>query len=232
MGVLQLKGNVMAKKQIYRNDVKLGHVQPVRVLFSPALDEPTQVDGRGDPKYAVTIGFPEDHPDYAELYTLCSEMAEEKWPGIDTDSGLDLKFKSGDEEYEYYANKRDEDKRREYPALKGLVMMKLRSKNPISVFDVRRRDEKGVPVKIADKEEIRNTIYAGCYVALDLTFATYDAIESRDNPDAKPGVTAYPEKICFVNDGERLSAGGKDSGSSFASVQGAITDEDPTGGEG
>ena len=223
----------MAKtKQKYANDVQLGHTVPVRVLFPPKLAEPSKVDGVGDPKFEITIGFPEDHPDFPNLYAISTRIAQEKFgDDVDVDNDIDLKFKSGDEEYEYYANHPEEEKRREYDFLKGLTIMKLRSRNPITVFDIRRRDESGTPYKITDKEEIRDTIYGGCFVALNLTFATYDAIRDRKNPDANPGVTAYPEQVCFVSDGERLGRGNKDSGSSFAKVQGAISDEDPTGGE-
>lgn len=223
----------MAKKQVYKNGVFIGLTQPVRVIFPPKLAEPAKVADRGDPKYELTIAFPEDHPDYLEMYQACAEVAMEKFgDDVDIDSDIELKFKDGNEEYEYYANKKNEEDRRDYPFLKDMIIMKLRSKNPIMVFDTRRRDDRGVPVAIRDKDEIKDTIYSGCYVSLQLTFATYDAIPDRNNPDAKPGVTAYPEQVCFVNDGERLGGGGKESGQGFAAVQGAVSAEDPTGGEG
>lgn len=219
-------------KQVYKNDVFIGRDHaPVRVLFPPKLDEPTKVGGRGDPKFEITVGFPEDHPDYLTLYQACQEIATEKFGDIDIDGDFELKFKSGDEEYEYYANHKDEKKRREYPQLKGMILLKLRSKNEISVFDVRRRNENGDPIKITDKQEIRDTIYGGCYVSMNLTLATYDAIpaQKRGEPDGDPGVTMYPEQVCFVCDGDRLGGVSKDSGSGFSKVQGAITDEDPVG---
>lgn len=224
------------KKQAYANDVYIGLTQPVRVLFPPKLDEPVKVDGRGDPKFEITIGFPEDHPDYLEMYQISQRLADEKsedWglEGVDLGTNVDVKFKSGDEEYEYYAKHKDPEKRREYDFLKGMIIMKLRSKEEIGVFDTRRRDDRGTPVKVTDKNEIRSTIYAGCNASLRLTFATYDAIVTRENPNANPGVTAYPEQVCFVSDGDRLSRGNNDSGQGFAQVQGAVSAEDPTGGE-
>jgi len=226
----------MAKKQAYANDVFIGLTQPVRVLFPPKLAEPVRVDGRGDPKFELTIGFPEDHPDYLELYQISEKLASEKqedWGLEDVELGenVDVKFKSGDDEYNYYANHSNPEKRREYTFLKGMILMKLRSKNEIGVFDTRRRDDRGIPIKITDKEEIKSTIYAGCNVSVNLTFATYDAITTRDNPNANPGITAYPEQICFVSDGDRLGRSGSEGGQGFAQVQGSISEEDPTGGE-
>ena len=223
------------KKQAYANDVYIGLTQSVRVMFKPSLHEMTKAGDRGKERYEITIGFPEDHPDYAEMYAITERLAAEKqedW-GIDEISlgdNVAMKFVSGDEEYDYYANKVAPEKRKEYPALKGMILMKLRSTQDVFVFDARRRDEKGNPIKITDKEEIVRLIYAGCFVSLRLTFATYDGVNDRNNP-RPPGVTAYPEQVCFVTDGERLGRGGDDSGQGFASVQGAVTDDDPTGGE-
>lgn len=216
----------MTKKQVYANDIFFGLTAPVRVLFPPSLADPRQIDGRGDAKYEVQIGFPEDHPEYLDLKKTVARIAREKFgDDVNIREDLELKFRSGDEEYEAAISHPEEAKRRDYPFLKGLVVMKLRSKKPISVFDVRRRNDKGVPIKISDQDEIAQTIYSGCYVSLKLTFATYDRIDRN----TKPGVTAYPEQICFVNHGERLGGGNKDDGSGFSSVQGAISDVDPTG---
>lgn len=223
----------MASKQAYVNDVFLGNTHPVRVLFKPKLDKPESIDGRGDPKYEVQVGFEPDHPDYEAMKEATRQAAAEKW-GDDFDIGdalasgaFDVKFVDGDEEYERILNHKDPNKRKDYPHLKGLVIMKLRSKQPISVFDTRRRLPNGNPELITDAAQIVQTIYGGCYVALKLTFATYDAV----GKDGNPGVTAYPEQVCFVADGERLGSGDKTDGGGFASVQGAVLPTDPEGGE-
>lgn len=222
------------KKQVYRNDVYIGLEQPVRVLFPPKLTEPQQINGEGKPKYEVPIGFPADHPDYLRLYTLFQEMAEEKnadWglEVVELDNTVESKFVDGNEEYKFYAEHKDEEKRREYPQLKDLIVMKLRSVKPITVFDARYRDDEGIPIAITDKESIKNLIYGGCYVSMRLTLQTYDPISPRTNPN--PGVTAYPEQVCFVVDGDRLGGGNDNSGQGFAQVQGAVSAEDPTGGD-
>lgn len=217
-------------KQEYENDVYIGMTQPVRVLFPPKLAEAVKVGGKGDPKFEITIGFEPDHPDYARMYDICAALAAKKF-GADTDisENFDLKFKSGDDEYAYYANHKVTEKQREYPQLQGMIIMKLRSTQDIGVFDTRRRDGEGTPIKITDKDEIKSTVYGGAWVALRLTFATYDAIVTRDNPDANPGVTAFPEQVIFVSDGDRLGGGKSDTGQGFAAVQGAVSAEDPTG---
>lgn len=215
-------------KQEYVNDVYLGLVEPVRVAFTPALAEARKVGGRGDPKFEVQVIFPPDHPDYLPMKKATADIARKKFgANVNIRDDLRLKFVNGDEEYEINANNPDAAKAKEYPQLQGQIVLKLRSKNPITVFDTRVRDARGIPVEITDKEAIRSTIYAGCYVSMKLTFATYDAPDRT----SKPGVTIYPEQICFVKDGERLSSGGKSDGGGFAAVQGAVSDEDPTGSE-
>ena len=218
----------MANKQVYANDIYIGKTKPVRVLFTPKLAEAAKIDGKGDPKFEVQIGFDKDHPDVLPMKKEMARIAKEKW-GSDVDlKSLQLKFLDGDREYELSANHPIADKRREYPHLKGLTIMKLRSKNPITVFDVRQRNDKGVPVEISDSETIRKIVYAGAYVSMKLTFATYDGIVDRDPTKSRPpGITVYPEQICFVADGERLAAGSKSDGSGFAAVQGQVSDENP-----
>lgn len=223
----------MASKQAYENNVFLGNTHPVRVLFRPKLDKPEKIDGRGDAKYEIQVGFEPDHPDYEALREATRKVAAEKW-GDDFDIGeaigkgeFEVKFVDGDEEYERIANHKDEKKRKEFPHLKGLVILKLRSKQPISVFDTRRRLPNGTPELITDPAQIVQTIYGGCYVALKLTFATYDKV----GRDGKAGVTIYPEQVCFVADGERLGGGDKSDGSGFASVQGAVLPDNPEEGD-
>lgn len=219
-------------KQEYVNDVYLGNSTPVRVLFPPKLDKPESIDGRGDAKYEIQIGFGPDHPDYDDLRAATATAAANKW-GPDFDIGeaiakgdFDVKFCDGDAEYDRYMNHKDPNKRKSYDQYKGLVIMKLRSKNPIAVFDTRRRNDSGTPIQVTDADEIRSTVYGGCYVALKLTFATYDAV----GKDGNPGVTAYPEQVCFVSDGERIGGANKGDGSGFASVQGTTLSEDVEGG--
>lgn len=230
----------MAKKtQSYVNNVYLGPAAgqldhpPVRVLFQPHLDEMTKIGDQSEPKFELQIGFPPEHPGYAHLKDATREAAFDKW-GDDFDLGaaigsgdFDVKFVDGDEEYENLKNPKKAGKEsKDYPQLKGLVIMKLRSKKPIAVFDIRRRKPDGSLELLTDKAEIRSTVYGGCYIALKLTFATYDAI----GKDGNPGVTAYPEELVFIADGERLG-GGVNDGAGFAQVQGAETDENPETGE-
>lgn len=152
--------------------------------------------------------------------------AQKGWDPADIES----KLRDGDEEYEAAANHPVEKRRKEYPHLKGHTILKLRSSKEIAVFDLRRRNDKGQPVVLTDKEEIQKAIYGGCYVALTLTAASY----SRTDKEKKKvvvinGVSFYPEQVCFVVDGERLGGTRKTDGAVFASVQGEYTDENPYG---
>ena len=214
--------------EVYRNQVMLGLTQAVRVMFTPKLGKPEQIGGKGDAKYEVQVGFDFDHPDFQELVALTKEMINERFgagegdlASMDKDAKYEVKFKYGDVEADYAAQG---EKAKNYDFMRGLCVMKLRSKNPIAVLDARQRDEKGNPIFITDPDDMQRIIYSGCYVALTLTAATYPAA----GRDGRPGVTFYPEQICFVADGERLAGGAKNDPSAFAAVQGQITDEDPT----
>lgn len=210
-------------KQVYVNDIYFGTERPVRLLFPPALAEP-RAAGKGEPKYEVQIGFEKDHPELLALKKHIASAAREKW-GADVDirNGLNLKFVDGDEEYAYY-----EKKGKDYSQVKGLTIMKLRSAQPIACFDARQKNAKGLPLEVNDARSMKSLFYPGAWVALKLTAATYDAIITRENPNAKPGVTFYPEELCFVADGERIGGGpAARTGAGFATIQGEITDTNP-----
>lgn len=218
-------------KNVYANNIMLGLTKPVRVMFKPALAQPRKVDGRGDPKFEIQLGFAKDHPDILPMKKEMAKMAKERWgAGVDF-SKLRLKFVDGDEEYRIAAAHPNAEKRREYPQLKGQTILKLRSKDPIAVFDVRERNSDGVPVQITDSQKIERIIYSGAYVSLKLTFSTYDEIvDPRDaSKNQPPGITIYPEQICFVADGERFGAATKSDGASFSAVQGFVSAENPLG---
>jgi hypothetical protein len=218
-------------KNVYANNMMLGLTKPVRVLFKPALAEPRKVDGRGDAKYEIQVGFAKDHVDVLPLKKEMARIAKERWgAGVDL-TKLRYKFVDGDEEYRIASNHPNAEKRRDYPQLKGLTILKLRSKDPIAVFDVRERNADGIPVQITDAQKIERIVYSGCYVSLKLTFSTYDEIvDMRDaSKNQPPGITIYPEQVCFVADGERFGGATKSDGSGFSAVQGFVSAENPTG---
>ena len=66
-------------KQLYHNQALLGFATPVRVLFPPTLDTPKKIGNKGDPKYEVQIGFPADHPEFADHWGYVEALAKEKW---------------------------------------------------------------------------------------------------------------------------------------------------------
>lgn len=225
----------MTEKNIYVNDIRIGLIKPVRVLFPPALHEKRAAGDNSEPKYEIQVGLPNGHPDIEVLREIEKNLCKQK--GWDHDT-LESKLRNGDEEYEAAANHPVEKRRKEYPHLKGHTILKLRSSKEIAVFDLRRRDDKGRPVVLTDKDEIQKAIYGGCYVALTLTAATYTrtaeetVVEKGKKTKQKAiinGVSFYPEQVCFVADGEKIGGTRKTDGSVFASVQGEYTDENPYG---
>lgn len=215
-------------KPVYRNEIIIGVKEPLRLLFTPDLITPQKFQGRGQPKYSLTVGFAKDHPDYTRLYDICNEMIIEKYDDKYDLDKVNFKFVDGDEDYEKYANHPDEDKRCERPFLKGLILLKLRSKDPIITFDSRQRCEDNKPLVIRGEDEVKAAFYAGAYVALGMTFQTYDPLPEGNG---FPGVTMFPNQIVFVRNGERLNRNDPNNSQSFASIQGEVTDIDPTGGE-
>lgn len=235
----------------------LGASKAVRIPWA-TLDEPRKFKGKdgkesGEPKYSGTFLIPADHPDLKEHKQLIAKLLKDKYgdkvsfsegkiyiDDLDEDGEtikvkLKLPFSSGDVEA---MKAMEKGKDRSFCA--GMVLLKTSSLYPIPVFDARQRDEKGEPMLVglgsepsdddstdtkAERGRIKKVLYGGCFVAAEVKYRTYP--KHGTNP---PGVTAYLQKVCFVKDGDRIASGV--SGDVFTSVQGAVTKDDPTGGEG
>lgn len=199
-----------------------GIQKAVRCPWS-SLQEPRRFkdeQGResGEPKYDATFLIPNDHPELKKLKSECVRIARERF-GADVDlKTLKFPFSNGDEQA-LKASARDKD----HSFCEGMVVLKTSSQYEVPVFDARQKDSSGNPVLVA-KDAIKSTVYGGCFVAAQVKFRTYKVGSNQ------PGVTAYLQKVCFVHDGDRI--GGSADGSTFAAVQGAVTNEDPTGGAG
>lgn len=223
--------------------LELGLTKAVRAPWT-TLDEPRRFKDKsgkenGEPKYSASFLLPEDHEDLKSHKTAVLKMLKDKYgdkvsfangfcylakkdsDGEDVKVKLKLPFSSGDQE----ANKAMETgKDRTYCA--GHTILKTSSQYPVPVFDARHKAANGEPICVEEPADIKKLVYGGCFVAAQVKYRCYDAVG-----EGKPGVTAYLQKVCFVHDGDKIKGAGA-SGDVFSAVQGAVTTEDPTAGEG
>ena len=230
----------MSDNQDVEELVLPGNSKALKTLW-PKLDEPRQFKDKkgkanGKLRYESTFLLPDDSDDLKTVKSKLGAIMKAKWgtsavnpagrdPGVYvTVDGKKVKLKLPlNDGNAMAAEGLSTGKDRSFCA--GGQVMKTATEYPVAIFDARKRDEKGVPLRITDKEAIKNLIYGGSHTAAEVKFRSYDAVGT--NP---PGITAYLQKICFVSDGDRIASEG--GGDTFKAVQGAVVNTDPTGGAG
>lgn len=201
--------------------------------------------GTGKLRYGATFLLPLDHEDLKAHKQAIAKLLKDKYAdGVTFENGkayieekgdkirLVLPFHDGDE-MAMNAMAREKD----HGFCSGHIVLKTSSQYPVNCFDARQRDSKGVPVFVGigvdgalegdpiltpQAEAVKEVFYGGCFVAAEVKYRTYKVGTNA------PGVTAYLQKVCFVHDGDRIASGAR--GDTFSAIQGAVTNEDPTGG--
>jgi len=228
----------MSKHEDFEETLLIGQERAVRVVW-PVLDKPRQFRDKkgkesGKLRYEASFLLPDDHPDLKAHRQTLAKLIKQKWGAVTINpEGRDpgvyamvdgrqirLKFASTDGN-ELVAEGMAKGKDRSFAA--GHTVLKTATEYPVPVFDARQRDKAGVPLRVSEPDAIKSLIYGGSYVAAEIKYRTYDPVGT--NP---PGITIYLQKICFVEDGDRIASEG--GGDTFKAVQGAVVDTDPTGG--
>lgn len=218
--------------------VLLGISKAVRTVW-PQLAEPRQFKDKkgkanGKLRYESTFLIPDDSDDLKVIKSALAKIIKAKWGAIEAnpanrDPGLYVKIDGKSVRLKLPVQNGDDmateglssGKDRSFCA--GSQVLKTATEYAVAVFDARKRDGDNRPLRVTDKDSIKNMVYSGAYTSAEIKFRSYDAVGT--NP---PGVTAYLQKICFVHDGEKIV--GEGGGDTFKAVQGAVVQTDPTGG--
>lgn len=191
------------------------------ILDFPNIFEPRAIGKKGKeqgkPKYSANFIFPADHPDLKVLVSAAKEVASAQWPGRELKS-LKFPFEKGEK-----AAERAKAKGKDGDYLLGTTVMVSRSQYEprLSVIENKKLVELEGPARVAAKSKF----YRGVEVLAQFNLVPYDGVGG--NPD---GVTAYLNMICSLNQGKRM-AGGASAAEVFKGYAGAVSGEDPTGGE-
>ena len=182
----------------------------------------------GEAKFGAVWVFDPSSKDLENIKAKAAEAARAKWPGKSL-SELQFPFKSGDKEWEKRVAKlkaegKEDDGKGDFQ--KGKVLMKASSKfqPKLSVWLKGQKE----PTELTDEGMFRihgGKFYFGVKTLFEVNFMPYEPVREGD----KPGITAYVQQVCSINEGERL-AGGRAASEVFKGYSGKVSDMDPTAG--
>lgn len=195
--------------------------EPATLTF-PNLDKAKAVTVKGkpsgEPKFSSNFEFELDANDLKRLKAHAMAVAKAKWPSRDIPADIKernftMPFTLGDK----LADKaKNNGKDREFS--RGKMVLTSRSLFPPELSVI----EGG---KIVDyKDDARATVtrkfYSGVQSLAEFNFVAYDGV--GQNPD---GVTAYLNKVCSLNKGEKLTGAGQSAAETFKGYIGLNSDE-------
>lgn len=175
------------------------HLKDVRAAFVNVF-EAKQVQGQGEAKFNLTLLFPKDHPQKAEIERAIVTTAKEKWGEAEYGDVL-KQLKAGDRLCLH-----DGDAKSDYQGFAGNLYIGASNKMRPLVIDGNRS-----PLTAADGKP-----YAGCYVNAIVE------VWSQDNRFGKR-INASLLGVQFVRDGERLAGGGVAAADDFEPIPGAAS---------
>ena len=170
------------------------HLKEVRITF-PAVFEPKQVNGQGDPKYSASFLIAKDHPQKVEVERAIVAAAKEKW-GEKKYMEVLKALKASDK-----IAMHDGDSKSDYDGYAGSYFINASNKVRPLVIDGQR-----APLTANDGKP-----YSGCYVNAIIE------VWAQDNNFGKR-INASLLGVQFVKDGERLAGGGVASADDFEAV--------------
>lgn len=197
---------------------------PAEIAFPPALFEKRKATPQSrDPRWEMALLFDADHPDLPAIKAVCKRIAESKSPGI-TASATAWKFPwaSADNFIEKQRATKG-DKAPDNDFMRGKVLFNSHTLLYEPRLSVLMPGRGVVDFKDEARATVRDKFYAGCQVLAEFNFVWYP---SNNGP---PGVTAYLNKVCSLNKGERRG-GGQSSSDTFSAYVGKVSAIDPTAG--
>lgn len=169
------------------------HLKDVRLTF-PAIFDPKQVNGQGDPKFSASFLFARNHPQVLEINKAVIAAAAAKW-GEKAQAML-TQLKAADK-----LPVHDGDAKSAYDGYAGNYFVNASNKVRPLVIDGNR-----APLSAADGKP-----YSGCYVNAIVEFW------AQDNQYGKR-VNASLLGVQFLRDGERLAGGAVAAADDFEAI--------------
>lgn len=181
-----------------------------RVLFSHVFKARPGYKGKGEPNFAITLGFEKDQ-DLNALKNAMRAAGEAEWPKVMPDN-LRTPLKDGDAQNA----KREREGNKPYDSFKDLVIVEFKSKYPPGVVDANK----------ASFENREGDFYAGCYARCIVEANAYTV-------DEKSGFNFYLKAAQKAADGTKLGGNSGDAFDEISSEDVAGLDvPDPLSGEG
>lgn len=197
---------------------------PAEIAFPPALFEKRKATPKAKERWEMALLFDQDHPDLAALKATCKRIAEGKSPGITADpkawkypwSSADVFIERG-----IAKAKADNKEPRNNEFMRGKVLFNSHSLLYEPNLSVLMPGRGVVDFKDEARLTVKDKFYAGCQVLVEVNFVWYP---ENNGP---PCVTAYLNKVCSLNKGERRG-GGKAAAETFSAYVGKVSAIDPT----
>lgn len=194
---------------------------PAEIAFCNLFEKRAPQPGSRE-QWDMTVLMPADSPDLAAIKKLCVGVFKSKFPGIDLSQKANWgqPWENGDD---YIARiKREKgDKAPDNAFMAGKVLLKAHAVLYPPNLSVLMPGRGIVDFRDDARLTVKDKFYSGCQVLAEYNFQAYQVGKNL------PGVTAYLNKVCSLNKGERRG-GGRSGSEVFSGYVGKISAVDPT----
>jgi Protein of unknown function (DUF2815) len=193
---------------------------PAEIAFVPALFEKRQPAGKGAARWELALLMDNNHPDLQHAKQICKAVAERQQPGITTSpAAWKYPWSKADD---YIAKGIAAGKTHDNSHMAGKVLLNTHATTYEPKLSVLMPGRGVVDFwDDAARQTVKDKFYMGCQVLCEIAFVWYPP------GNGLPGVTAYLNKVCSLNRGERRG-GGKSGAETFGAHVGHLSAVDPT----
>ena len=195
---------------------------PAEIAFCNLFDK-RAVRGGNREQWDMTVLLPADSTDLAHIKKLCVAMFKQRYPDADLSDprSWGRPWEGGDA---YIARmKRDKgEKAPDNGFMEGKVLLKSHSMLYPPNLSVNMPNRGIVDFRDEGRLTVKDKFYPGCLVYAEYNFQAYKGVGQNPN-----GVTAYLNKVCSLNKGERRG-GGRSGAEVFGAYVGKLSATDPT----
>jgi len=173
-------------------------------------------------QWDMTVLLPADSHELAEIKKLCVALFRQKHPDIDLADPRNWAYPwEAGEKYIARMKTAKGDKAHDNEFMLGKVLLKSHSTLYAPNLSVNMPGRGIVDFRDEARLTVKDKFYPGCLVYAEFNFQTHKVGTNT------PGVTAYLNKVCSLNKGERRG-GGKSGSETFGAYVGKLSAIDPT----